>query len=83
MVKSKIVQFPSQPCAADKQNALWVIAIDRYFKDTYSCEYSSDHPHWSVKIEASAFQNVAALVEQCRHALGWDVPTSGKEAANR
>ncbi len=77
------MKYPSRPCAADEQNALWLIAVDRRLKDTYSCEYNSDNQCWTVQIKASVFQNIAELVEQCRHALGWDIPANGKEAATQ
>ncbi len=80
MAKSKIVQYPLQHGAAGEQNTLWIIAVDRCFQDTYSCEYNSNNQHWAVNVKASAFQNVAALVGQCRRIMGWDIPADGKEA---
>jgi len=80
MAKSKIVQYPLRHGAPDKQNTLWSIGVHRVFTNTYRFQYESGEKGWTIRIEASAFENVAALVDQCRHIMGWDIPTEGKEA---
>jgi len=80
MAKSKIVQYPLRNGDADESHALWIIAVNRSFSDTYSCAYNSNNRYWEVQVKARTLQNVAALVDQCRHIMGWDIPTEGKEA---
>jgi len=80
MAKSKIVDFPLRTCAIGEASALWIVAVAHDLHDAYSFEYKRERQLWSISIKSSTFQGAAALVEKCRHILGWDIPADEKEA---
>jgi len=80
MAKSKIVDFPLRTRAINEASALWIVAVAHDLRDDYSFEYKCEHQLWNITIKASTFQGAAALVDKCRHILGWDIPADGKEA---
>jgi len=81
--KFKIVDFPHRTCAINEANALWIIAVAPGLEEKYSCEYDQEIERWRLRVQSSTFQGAAALVERCRHLLGWDIPINEAKAEVR
>ena len=71
-MSGKVMPFPVLPPVADEADVLWLVAVASTLKDEYSCEYRSREHRWRVHVQSSTFAGAAALVEQCRHTMGWE-----------
>ncbi len=72
MKKGKVISFPAQP-AAEERNILWAIIVSSgYEREELSIKFDDDAeaPIWVIKIRARTFEAAAAMQEQARRRLG-------------
>ncbi len=78
MKKGKLIPFPAQPAAEDR-NILWAIMVSSaYEREELLIRFADDakFPVWVIKIRSRTFDAVAAMQEQARRRLGLQATAS-------